>query len=209
MAWFNFSWKHWQIVLEAEVFVAGNMLSPSLIMIHRHTTYTQFQQLSKNNCLSVHIHIIIAFYCLYIAHCYSIRSFLAFRVWSKPRDHTRSVSNVRIAITCENAHYPHLCKFAENFSDAWWLRRQNFPPNSHNLACWQARIATVRRNSKKLKDANWLGTLTLRINQLSTYYINTSEIPGELSRENMISSQMKRSPLLWLHDQLHDKSHLL
>ena len=46
---------------------------------------------------------------------------------------------------------PHLCKFAENFSDAWWLRRQNFPPNSHNLACWQARIATVRRNSKKLK----------------------------------------------------------
>ena len=151
MAWFNFSWKHWQIVLEAEVFLAGNMLSPSLIMIHRHTTYTQFQQLSKNNCLSVHIHIIIAFYCLYIAHCYSIRSFLAFRVWSKPRDHTRSVSNVRIFIACENAHYPHLCKFAENFSDAWWLRRQNFSPNSHNLACWQARIATVRRNSKKLK----------------------------------------------------------
>ena len=32
------------------------------------------------------------------------------------------------------------------------------------------------------------------------YYINTSEIPGEVSRENMISSQVKRSPLLWLHN---------
>jgi len=125
------------------------MLSPSLI-IHRHTTYTQFQQLSKNNCLSVHIHIIIAFHCLYIAHCYSIRSFLAFRVWSKPRD-VDTVSNVRIAIACENAHCLHLCKVEENFSDTWWLRRQNFSPNWYNLACWQARIATVRRDSKKLK----------------------------------------------------------
>ena len=32
------------------------------------------------------------------------------------------------------------------------------------------------------------------------YYINTSEIPGEVSRENMISSQVKRSPLLWRHN---------
>ena len=32
------------------------------------------------------------------------------------------------------------------------------------------------------------------------YYINTNEIPGELSRENMISSHVKRSRLLWLHD---------
>ena len=32
------------------------------------------------------------------------------------------------------------------------------------------------------------------------YYINTNEIPGELSRENMISSHVKRSQLLWLHD---------
>ena len=30
------------------------------------------------------------------------------------------------------------------------------------------------------------------------YIINTNEIPGELSRENMISSHVKRSPLLWL-----------
>ena len=41
------------------------------------------------------------------------------------------------------------------------------------------------------------------------YYMDTNEIPGELSRENMISSQcendmlsshVKRSRLLWLHD---------
>ena len=30
------------------------------------------------------------------------------------------------------------------------------------------------------------------------YYINTNEIPSELSRENMISSHVKRSLLLWL-----------
>ena len=33
------------------------------------------------------------------------------------------------------------------------------------------------------------------------YYINTNEIPGELSRENIISSHVKRSPLLWLHNK--------
>ena len=31
------------------------------------------------------------------------------------------------------------------------------------------------------------------------YKINTNEIPVELSRENMISSHVKISPLLWLH----------
>jgi len=35
----------------------------------------------------------------------------------------------------------------------------------------------------------------------SIYYINTNEIPGELSRENMISSHVKISPLLWLHNK--------
>ena len=33
------------------------------------------------------------------------------------------------------------------------------------------------------------------------YYINTSEIPGKLSRENFISSHVKRSPSLWLHNK--------
>ena len=40
---------------------------------------------------------------------------------------------------------------------------------------------------------------------LHVYYINTNEIPGELSREtcenNMLSSQVKISPLLWLHNK--------
>ena len=31
--------------------------------------------------------------------------------------------------------------------------------------------------------------------------VNTTEIPGELSRENLISSHVKISPLLWLHDK--------
>ena len=35
------------------------------------------------------------------------------------------------------------------------------------------------------------------------YYINTNEIPGELSSENMVSSHVKRSPLLWLHNKFH------
>ena len=36
---------------------------------------------------------------------------------------------------------------------------------------------------------------------ITTYYTNTSEIPGELSRENLISSHVKISPLLWLHNK--------
>ena len=44
---------------------------------------------------------------------------------------------------------------------------------------------------------------------ISFYYINTNEIQGELSRENMIftwennmlSSHVKRSPLLWLRNK--------
>ena len=34
-----------------------------------------------------------------------------------------------------------------------------------------------------------------------TSYIITNVISGELSRENMISSHVKRSPLLWLHNK--------
>ena len=33
------------------------------------------------------------------------------------------------------------------------------------------------------------------------YYINTNEIPGELLLDNLISSHVKMSPLLWLHDK--------
>ena len=33
------------------------------------------------------------------------------------------------------------------------------------------------------------------------YYINTNEIPGELLRENLISSHVKISPLLWLYNK--------
>ena len=43
-----------------------------------------------------------------------------------------------------------------------------------------------------------MSRLTLCNNEI--YYINTNEIPGELSRENMLSSHVKRSRLLWPHD---------
>ena len=33
------------------------------------------------------------------------------------------------------------------------------------------------------------------------YYINAHEMPGELSRENLISSHVKISPFLWLHNK--------
>ena len=42
----------------------------------------------------------------------------------------------------------------------------------------------------------------LKANYIGYYYINTNEIPGELSRENLISSHVKISPLLWLHNKL-------
>ena len=45
----------------------------------------------------------------------------------------------------------------------------------------------ITNNNKKLNN--------------SFYYINTNEIPGELSRENLISSHVKISPLLWLHNK--------
>ena len=38
---------------------------------------------------------------------------------------------------------------------------------------------------------------------VSLYYIKTNEIPGELSRESMTSSHVKRSLLLWLHNKWH------
>ena len=41
---------------------------------------------------------------------------------------------------------------------------------------------------------------TLRDLHNSFYHINTNEIPGELSRQNLISSHVKISPLLWLQN---------
>ena len=56
----------------------------------------------------------------------------------------------------------------------------------------------MKLNNKVTNDRN-----------ISFYYINTNEIQGELSRENMIftcennmlSSRVKRSPFLWLHNK--------
>ena len=55
-----------------------------------------------------------------------------------------------------------------------------------------------RSEPKNLIDS-FFHPITKRNN--SFYYINTSEIPSELSRENFISSHVKRSPSLWLHNK--------
>ena len=36
---------------------------------------------------------------------------------------------------------------------------------------------------------------------ITVYYINTNEMPGELSRKKLISSHVKILPLLWLHNR--------
>ena len=51
------------------------------------------------------------------------------------------------------------------------------------------------------------GVWTFAIYVLTSFYlINANEIPGELLHKNMISSQLKRSLLLWLHSK-SDLSH--
>ena len=50
-------------------------------------------------------------------------------------------------------------------------------------------------------DQFFIGTLRENKDVSFTYY-NTNEIPGELSRENVISSHVKILPLLWLHNKL-------
>ena len=51
-------------------------------------------------------------------------------------------------------------------------------------------------NHHETKQEQWASNI-------SHYYINTSEIPSELSHENLISSHVKIPPLLWLHNKLH------
>ena len=41
----------------------------------------------------------------------------------------------------------------------------------------------------------------VKMAKTAIYYINTNEIPGELLLENLISSHVKISPLLWLNDK--------
>ena len=59
---------------------------------------------------------------------------------------------------------------------------------------WYTNIAEV--------SLSWNITMAVvRSCESALYYINTNEIPGELSRENLISSRVKISPLLWLHNR--------
>ena len=66
---------------------------------------------------------------------------------------------------------------------------------SFYISTWQACSLTRTRRQKRCILRS---LLCPKIEFINTFYlyIDTSEIPGELSRENMLSSHMKRSPLL-------------
>ena len=75
------------------------------------------------------------------------------------------------------------------------MSRASFGNERYEKAEFQERVAKVY---KELKSEDWTVS-----NNIISCYINTSEIPSELSRENynMLSSHVKRSPLLWLHNK--------
>ena len=56
-------------------------------------------------------------------------------------------------------------------------------------------------SSVKLTWSRYYQSPTLFYGNNQFYYINTNEISGELSRENLISSHVKISPLPWLHNK--------
>ena len=59
-----------------------------------------------------------------------------------------------------------------------------------------------RRRSETFRASHLLKrALKTYFFKIAFYYINTNEIPGEISRENMISSHVKISPLPWLHNK--------
>ena len=58
----------------------------------------------------------------------------------------------------------------------------------------------AKSTSPVLLNETYTSPVSCGLNK-SFYYINTNEIPGEISRENLISSPVKISPLLWLHDK--------
>ena len=77
---------------------------------------------------------------------------------------------------------------------------------------WNENAWTKHKEQTNRKRAIWFieciqkhmafGWLSER-SDIYIYCINTNEIPRELSRENLISSHVKISPLLWLHNKLH------
>ena len=77
-------------------------------------------------------------------------------------------------------------------------------PQSYGLPCYGAIDQTAPGQQRLPKVEKQTSALLLSRNlrkYKDIYYINTNEIPGELSRENLISSHVKISPLLWLHNK--------
>ena len=64
----------------------------------------------------------------------------------------------------------------------------------YNNCLYQNNDGSLVKGKNKVQISNGI---------ITTYYINTNEIPGELLCKNLISSQVKISPLLWLHNKSH------
>ena len=58
-------------------------------------------------------------------------------------------------------------------------------------------ITVVQSLKRKIK--NW--EKSVEVCNITLHYINTNEIPGDRSHENLISSHVKISTLLWLHSK--------
>ena len=121
--------------------------------------------------------------------------------------------------------YEHLClcncilKLSSSCNERGILRNLKIPSSDNHLKLPNLNCETfisitftgrnVSQNKTSIpKDSNSSKSKNVQIftdvhvkTPLKTlvYYINTSEIPSELSRENFISSHVKRSPSLWLH----------
>ena len=75
--------------------------------------------------------------------------------------------------------------------------------------CRMEKVTVVPTTLHHTDQCNFTRKITIYGTQNVLYYIKTNEMPGELSRENMISSHVKikvsshvkRSPLLWLHNR--------
>ena len=64
-------------------------------------------------------------------------------------------------------------------------------------------IQTLREGAiESVRRINGVSVFSsLNLEKIKSYYINTIEIPSELSCENVLSSHVKISPLLWLNNK--------
>ena len=93
-----------------------------------------------------------------------------------------------------------------NFAEFQKISRWSIPPDSphrslHLRCSFRKSVSIYPRSAPEDRLING-GKGAYRRQFTVFYYINTNKIPaGELLRENMIFSHVKRSPLIWLHNK--------